>query len=195
MPSSQPLEEFPWPFYLVVKFLAPVSLSRCKCQQGGGSDPKRSSSLSLPANSKQNKKIPIFVSMTASRSQSEAGSSWGLSEGPWHSDAAWWGGEAEGGHRKQGRNGTLCSYSKRTMSVWRAPSLDWRHVLQATIASLLWVLVRRNPLQKAQGRVSHSAGKGSRFSVPLLPFHQTGLKSVHRQTLDSVLRSVRIFMG
>lgn len=35
MPSSQPLEEFPWPFYFVVKFLALVSLSRCKCQQGG----------------------------------------------------------------------------------------------------------------------------------------------------------------
>lgn len=47
--------------------------------------------------------------MTASGSQSEAGSSWGLSEGPWHSDAAWWGGEAEGGRGKQGRSGTLCS--------------------------------------------------------------------------------------
>lgn len=55
---------------------------------------------------------------------------------------------------------------------------------------LLWVLVRINPLQKAGGRVSHSAGKGSWFSVPLLHFHQTGLKSVHRQGLDSVLHEV-----
>ena len=80
MPSSQPLEEFPWPFYFVVKFLAPVSLSRCKCQQGGGLI-QREVALCLSLQIQNKKKIPIFVSMTASGSKSEAGSSWGLSEG------------------------------------------------------------------------------------------------------------------
>lgn len=52
MPSSQPLEEFPWPCYLVVKFLAPGISKQMQMSAGRGSDLKRSSSLSLPANSK-----------------------------------------------------------------------------------------------------------------------------------------------
>lgn len=59
MPSSQPLEEFPWPFYLVVKFLAPVSLSRCECQQGGGLIQREVALCLSPQIQNKTKKFPF----------------------------------------------------------------------------------------------------------------------------------------